>query len=69
MREKALEIINNNIEMYPVIYKQNDQASIIGLNLIMGKIMLAVELQLITHPEMDAKIDAIFVEYEKLEKV
>lgn len=64
MKEKAQEIISRGINNFERYYDY--QTADYGLHVIIGKILLIAELELITHNEMDLFIDMLFYEHKKL---
>lgn len=63
MREKTLAIIEGMIANYNLFFEEKGRFAECALHAVIGKIGLAVELELITLDEADGFIDAIFDKY------
>ena len=68
MKKTALKIINRLINNFDLIFEKKDNYTDCALHAIIGKIGLAVELDLITLEEGDHLIDKLFSKYGKLER-
>lgn len=62
----AQGIIEKDINNFAFLF--GDHAADAGLHVILGKIGLAVQLNLITYDEMDNYIDLLFIEHIKIKK-
>lgn len=68
MKKIALKSINRMINNFDLIFEKKDNYTDCALHAIIGKIGLAVELELITFEEGDRLIERLFDKYGKLER-
>ena len=68
MKKPALKIINRLINNFDLIFEKKDNYTDCALHAIVGKIGLAVELELISLNEGDALIEKLFAKYSRLER-
>lgn len=66
MKEKAQGIIDRGIDNFQKYY--NVDTADYGLHVMIGKILLVAELELITAIQMDECVDRLFYEHKKLKK-
>lgn len=64
MERKAMTIINRGINNFGRYY--DSTTADCGLHVMIGKILIATELELITLYEMDKSVDQLFYEHKKL---
>lgn len=67
MKDKAKGILGKGIEDFS-LYFDNDAFADCALHSVIGKIMFATELGLISDDEMGEYIDEVFKEHKKVKK-